>query len=156
MTNATDELEEFQKKVFAEYELIKSFEKSSTRINESREKDKKGCLSAPFALLADLLVDKILGREKLKRNFAGNEREAGELLLQKEISNRICAMIADISRREILTEERFVREMTAAFYRSDLASQFIIPENALLYAMMATEIFNIGLESFCNKQNGDL
>lgn len=156
MTNATDELIDFQKKVFAEYELIKSFEKSSTRINESREKDKKGCLSVPFAMLADSLVDKILGRERRKRNFAGNEREARELLRQKEISDRICEMIADISRREILTEERFVNELTSAFYRSELASRFIIPENAVLYAMMATDIFNTGLENFCDKKNGDL
>ena len=155
MTNTNNELTDFRKKVFAEYELIKSLEKSSNRINESREKERKGCLFVPFSMLADSFVNKILGRERRKRNYAGNEREARELLRQKEISDSICEMIAKISSKEILTEEKFVYELTAAFYRDDLASRFIIPENVVLYAMMATEVFNIGLENFCNDKKGN-
>lgn len=91
----------------------------------------------------------------VKKNYDGNEREARELLRQKEISNSLCKMIAKINRKEILTEEKFINELTAALYQSDLASRFVIPENALLYAMMATEVFNIGLEKFCNDKKGD-
>ena len=106
-------------------------------------------------IFADLVIKKAVRSESRKRNYAGNEREARELLRQKEISDGICEMIAKISSKEILTEEKFVYELTAAFYRSDLASRFIIPENAVLYAMMATEVFNIGLENFCNDKKGD-
>lgn len=155
MTNTNSQLIDFQKKVFAEYELIKSFKKGSDKIKKDRENERSGCLSVPVSMLADLIVSKVLRRERRKRNYAGNEQEARELLRQKEISDSICETIANISRREILTEEKFVSELTGAFYRSDLARQFIIPENAVLYAMMATEVFNIGLENFCNDKKGD-
>jgi hypothetical protein len=155
MTNTNDELKDFQKQVFAEYELTKGLKKSSERINKSREKYRKGCLIVPFSVFADLFVGKILGREKRKRNYGGNTREARELLRQKEISDKICETLKKITRKEILTEEKFVNEFTAALYQSDLANQFVIPENDVLYAMMATEIFNIGLENFCNDKKGD-
>lgn len=155
MTSTNDELTDFQKKVFATYELIKGLDKSSNRTTKSRENVRKGCLSVPFSAVADLIVGKIIERERLKRNYAGNEREARELLRQKEISDRICETIANVNRREVLTKEKFVYELTAAFYRSDLANRFIIPENAMLYAMMATEVFSIGLENFCNDKKGD-
>jgi hypothetical protein len=155
MTNANNELNDFQKKVYAEYELIKSFERSTKGINESREKEKKGCLTLPLAAVADLFVGKILARERRKRNYGGNEREAKELLRQKEISDKICEMASSIGSKEILTEKKFVYELTAAFYQSQLASRFVIPENVVLYAMMATEVFNIGLENFCNDEKGD-
>ena len=83
------------------------------------------------------------------------EREARELLRHKEISDKICQMIAKISRKEILTEEKFVNEFTAALYQSELVIKFVIPENAVLYALMATEVYNIGLENFCNAKKAD-
>jgi urease gamma subunit len=154
MTDTNNELNDFQKEVYAEYELIKSFEKSSKRTNESREKEKKGCLTLPFAAWADLFVGEILERERGKRNYRGNEQEARELLRQKEVSDKICEMVETIGSKEILTEEKFVYELTAAFYQSDLASRLVIPENVVLYAMMATEVFNIGLGNFCNDKKG--
>lgn len=120
MTDTNNELNDFQKKVFAEYELIKSFEKSSKGVKESRAK--KGCLSSPFAAAADWFVGRVLERERRKRNFAGNEREARELLRQKEISDKICETVENVGGREILTEEKFVYELTAAFYQSELAN----------------------------------
>lgn len=147
MTQVKNDLKHFQEKVFAEYKLIKSFDETPKRMNEKREKS--GCLYSPFGTLADLFVSKILDRERRKRNFAGNEREAEELLGQKEIFERVCEMIANANRLEILTEEKFVNELTAALFRSDLEKQFIIPENAVLYAMMARKIFDAGLENFC-------
>ncbi len=155
MKETKNELNNYQKKVFAEYELIKSLKRSSVRINESREKYRKGCLVAPFSVFADLFVGKILGREKRKRNYTGFAQEARELLRQKKISDKICEMIVEISRKEILTEEKFVNQFTAVLFQSSLASQFIIPENVVLYAMMATEIYNIGLENFCSEQQNN-
>ncbi len=155
MTNTNNELTDFQKKVFAEYELMKSFEKSSGAINKGRGKESKGCLFFSVFTFTDWFVSKILEREKTKRNYIGFAKEARELLRQKEISDRLCKVIADTNRKEILTEEKFVNELTAAFYQSDLASRFVIPENVVLYAMMAAEVYNIGLENFCNDWKGD-
>ncbi len=151
----TDELIDFQRKVFAEYELIKSLKKTSDRMNDERDKKQNGCLCLPFKLLADSLVRRVLKGEKRKRYYDENRREAGELLRQKEISDRICWMIAEISRREILIEKKFVDEVTVALYKSDLASRYVIPENEILYAMMATEIYETGLENYCDDQKGD-
>ena len=155
MINTNSKLTDFQKKVFSEYKTVQALNESSNLINKSRETNKKGCLSVPFFMFADFLVGKAVRGERHKRNYAGNEQEARELLRQKEISDRICQMIGKISRNEILTEEKFVNELTAALYRSDLANQFVIPENALLYALMATEVYNIGLENFCNGKKGN-
>lgn len=154
MSHTNDELIDFQKKVFAEYELIKSLKKTSDRMKDEREIKQKGCLFMPFTLLADALVKRVLKGETRKRNYDENRREARELLRQKEISDRICSMIAEISRREILIEKKFVDEITAALYGSDLASRFVIPENDVLYVMIATEIYETGLENFCNDQKG--
>lgn len=155
MTSTNKELSDFQKKVFDEYKSAKSLKESSKRIKADRENNKKGCLAVPMLIFADLVIKKAATSENRKRNYVGNEQEARELLRQKEISDKICEMIAKISRGEILTEEKFVNELTAALYRSDLASRFVIPENAVLYAMMAAEIYNIGLEKFCNDKKGD-
>ena len=106
-------------------------------------------------MFAEFVINKAVKSERRKKNYAEYEREARELLRQKEISDEICRMIAKINRKEILTEEKFVNELTAALYQSDLANQFVIPENAFLYALMATEIYNIGLENFCNAKKGD-
>lgn len=155
MTNINDELTDFQKKVLSEYVTAKALKDGSDKINKGREKESNGCLFFPFSTLADLFVSKILARERRKRNYAENEREAGELLRQKEISDRICEMVGNINRNEILTEDNFVNELTEALYRSDLATRFVIPENAVLYAMMAAQVFNVGLENFCNDKKGD-
>ncbi len=155
MTNTNDELKDFQKKVFAEYKTVKALKESSDKINKGREKEKKGCLYVPIFMFTELVVSKAVKSERRKKNYAENEREARELLRQKEIADRVCEMIAKISRKEILTEEKFVNDLTAALYQSDLANRFVIPENALLYAMMTTEVYNIGLENFCNDKKGD-
>ncbi len=155
MTKTNNELTDFQKQVFAEYRTVKVFGESSGNIDKGRKNRNKGWLFLLIFMFTDWFISKIMRNERRKRDFAGNEREARELLRQKEISDGICEMIAKISSKEILTEEKFVYELTAALYRSDLASRFIIPENAVLYAMMATEVFNIGLENFCNDQKGD-
>lgn len=155
MTNTNSELTDFQKKVFAEYETVKSLRTSADRIKKDREKERKGCLAVPGLLFAEFVINKAVKSERRKKNYAEYEREARELLRQKEISDEICRMIAKTSRKEILTEEKFVNELTAALYQSDLANQFVIPENAFLYALMATEIYNIGLENFCNAKKGD-
>ncbi len=105
MTNTNNELNDFQKKVFTEYELNKSFEKSENRINETRDKQRKGCLSVPIAVLADLFVSRTIGRERQKRNYAGHKWKAEELLRQQEISDRICETFAEIDSVDILTEE---------------------------------------------------
>lgn len=142
------ELKYFQQKVFQEYELIKSLDKTY-RLMENDSDKKRGCLSAPFALLAHRFVDWTLEKENKKRNFDEVIRESTELLQQKEISDKICEVIANTTRKEILDEEKFVKELTAALYKSELANRFVIPENPILYAAMARNIIKTGLENFC-------
>ena len=155
MTNANEELEDFQKKVSAEYQTLKSLKKSSARIKEDRAKENKGCLSIPIFIFAEFAIKKAFEGESRKKNYDENEREAKELLEQKEISDKVCETITATNRSEILTEDKFVDSLTAALYKSDLASRFVIPENAVLYAMMATEIYETGLEEFCSNRKGD-
>lgn len=146
--NENHNLNYFQQQVFEEYELIKSLDKTHRLMQKDSEK-KRGCLSAPFALLANWFVELILEKERKGKNFAETRREAEDLLGQKEISNKICEAIANITRNEVLVEEKFVKEITAAFYKSELATRFVIPENPFLYAVMARNIYVTGLRNFC-------
>lgn len=155
MMNTSDELRDFQKQVFSEYKTAKSLKESSNRVKEDRQNNKKGCLSVPMLILAEFAINKAAKSERRKKNYAESEREARELLRQKEVSDRVCETIAEISRKEILTEEKFVNNFTAALFRSDLANRFVIPENAVLYALMATEIYKTGLNNYCDDQKGD-
>lgn len=155
MTNTNDELIGFQKKVFDEYRVIKSFRMSEDKLNNVSLNEKKGCWSAPFAMLTDLIIGKALKSEGRKRNHDGNAQEARELLRQNEVSGKICETLTMLSSREVLTEEKFVNELTSALYLSELSSQYVIPKEPVLYAMMATEVFNIGIENFCKAEKGD-
>lgn len=142
----------FQQQVLEEYELIKGFEKTYRLMAQDRS-EKKGCLSAPFELLAQRFVNWTLEKEHKKRNFEEISREADDLFKQKEISDEICKTISSITRNEILTEEKFVKEMTAALYKNEISKRFVIPETPTLYAMIARRIFKTGLEKFCAEKN---
>lgn len=153
MTNS--ELADFQKKVFDEYRVIKSFRMGEKRLNSGDLNEKKGCLAAPIDMLADLVMGRVLKSEGRKRNHLGYAQEARELLRQKEVSEKICEHLTTLSNREILTEEKFVNELTLSLYSSELSSQYLIPKEPVLYAMMATEVFNIGIEDFCIAEEDD-
>lgn len=155
MIELNEDLQDFQKKVFAEYKTVKSLKESTERIKKDRQQNRKGCLMVLPLMFAEWAINKASKSESYKKNYFANEREADELLKQKEIFERICETVANVSRTEILTEEKFVNELTAALYRSDLASRFVVPENAVLYAMMWTKIFNAGLENFCRDRQTD-
>ncbi len=156
MTNIIKELNDFQKNVYNDYEGIKSIKRTSERVKDAFENGKKGCLYLPIAIFTNFAVKKGVHHERRKRNYNGVEREVGELLRQQEIAGKICEVISVINRTDILTEEKFVYEFTASIFKTKLADRFIIPEQSFLYAMMANEIFNIGLEKFCDDKKGDI
>jgi hypothetical protein len=152
MANTINNLNNFQKRVFDEYKLIKGFEISQNRINETRLNKKNGCLTAPVSFLADLFVGKILQSEQQKRDYSENMRKAKDYLNQKEIIDKICNAINTDSKARILTEEEFTNKLTEILFQSETANKYAIPENHILYALMSVEIINLGVESFCQNQ----
>ena len=76
--NENHELNYFQQKVFEEYELIKSLDKTHRLMQKDGDK-KRGCLSAPFAMLAHLREQSGLS-EKLSAVRIETVNAAGENL----------------------------------------------------------------------------
>lgn len=150
MINADIKLDEFKEKVFEEYRVIKAFRMGESKIENDR-KNTRG-FARPFILLAELFVNKILQSEANKRDIEGILVTAKNLLEQKEIHDRVCETLTKSSKLEILTEEKFTAALTESFFQSPLANQFNIPAKPILYAMMAIEVFETGIENYCNSQ----
>jgi hypothetical protein len=148
MTNNITQLNIFQRKVFDEYKIIKSFRMSENKINNNNKE--KGCLAFPFGFLADIFVGKIIQSETRKRNLNDNLLKAKSFLQRKEVIDEICETFSMIPNQAILTEEKFVNKLTELFFHTPLANHLSLPEDAVLYAVMAIEIFEVGIENFCN------
>lgn len=147
MTNSNTQLDTFQKKVFDEYKIIKSFKLSEDKINDNKE---KGGLFSPFSFLADKFVEKIIQSETRKRNLDDNLLKAKNLLQQREVIDEICETFSMIPSQTILTEEKFVNKLAELFFQTPLSNRLSLPEDAVLYATMAIEIFEVGIEKFCH------
>lgn len=149
------DVEDFQKKVFDEYVLLKNFKKwekfSSDDLKKPFEKNMSGCLFIPLITLF-----KPLGKKAVK-NAIGKYREfyseAKDLLAEDKIRDAICKSFEKVSRKEILTEEKLVSKVSDALAEKNLRKQFVIPLKPVLFAVIAYEILETGIENFCGEVN---
>lgn len=161
MENQTDVgFEEFQNEVYKEYRFYRALIQSQKHFIEdfpkNVEKSWRGIISAWFISFWQWFFGGFIGRANKQiardKNYEGFEKEAYELRIEHDISKEICSSIARLRRYEVLTEEKFVRILTATILQPKLVKKFVIPRNPILYAIIAHQIFETGLEKYCNEQ----
>ena len=152
--------EEFQNEVYSEYRfyrtVIQSQEHFMKDLPENVEKSWRGIISVWFFSFWKWFFGGFIGRINKKmasdKNYEGFEKEAYELRSEPEIHREICHSISKLNRYEILTEEKFVRILTAAILQPKLVKKFVIPRNSVLYGIIAHQVFQTGLENYCREQ----
>lgn len=154
MTAEADfDLEDFQKKVVEDFHFLKAsktFRKfRQEEIHKDFRKNPAGCLFLPIVLLGDWIGWRLFQTEEKKRNHGAFQKEAGELLAQGEIRDALCKSLRETSRKEILTEEKFIRTVTKTLAENNLRKQFVIPLEPVLFACIAYEISETGFDDFC-------
>jgi hypothetical protein len=151
MANSNDfDLNTFQEKVWKEYSSYERFSSSKSFERDLRD-FKGGCLAFPFARLAVFLAKSAYRKISKDKNYTEFEKEAVELIGEPEIKKVICNSILNLPRQEILTEKRFVAELTKTLSDKKLIKKFVIPQNAVFYGIIAYQIFQQGLENYCKE-----
>jgi len=147
------DIEDFRERVFSDFVILKAgkmtAEKSPDKFKKNLGKGFWGCLTLPFTLLVYKFGENLLKREIKNRNANEFEREAGELLTQNEIRTTLCQLLKDASRNKILTEENFIKVVVETLADKNLRKQFVIPVETMLFAAVAHQIFETGIDSFC-------
>ena len=152
--------EEFQTEVWKEYRFYRTIIKSKDHFMkdfpDTVEKSWRGIISVWFFGFWKWFFGGFIGRinEKMahQKNFEGFEKEAYELRTEAEICQEVCRSISKLKRHEVLTEEKFVRILTVSISQPKLVKKFVIPRNAVLYGIIAHQIFQTGLENYCHEQ----
>jgi hypothetical protein len=154
-------LKAFQNEVWKEYRFYRATIESQVHFTkdypENIEKSWCGILSGWFFSFWKWFFGGLIERGNKKmaqqKNFEGFEKEAYEIRKEPEIRKEICHTIASLNRYEVLTEEKFIRILTASVAQPDLVKKFVIPANAVLYGIIAYQVFHEGLENYCNEKN---
>lgn len=150
--------EEFQTEVWSEYKFYRgsiSAKEFENELNRKRE-ESKGSFWRWFAILFTWFFSGLMRKAMKKvedgRNYTEFEKEAYELRSEPEIRQEICDSIANLKRYEVLTEEKFVRILTATILQPKLVKKFVIPQDAVLYGIIAYQVFQTGLENYCSQK----
>ena len=98
------------------------------------------------------MIKRLVKKEAVRKNYRELEKEAAELKKEPEIKRAICQTISGLERKEILTEIKFVKLLTNSVSNTELVKKYVIPPNAVLYAIIAFQIFQSGLEKYCDEQ----
>ena len=156
MTEDADfDLEKFQEQVLNEFTFLKArnLQETFKREDVRREfrKSPWGCFLIPLFIFAGKFSDTLLRDEERKKNYEVFEKEAEDLLAQDEIKEDICKSLRNISPPEILTEDKFVKKVTEILAEKSLRKQFVIPLEPVLFAFIASQIFENGIENFCDQ-----
>ena len=155
MENETNvDLEAFQAEVWKEYENYKSIQNTKIIGEDLKEKlssKKYGCLTLPFIWIAVFFTKKAHKDETKKRNYLAFAKEAEELISAPEIKKAICSGISKLDRKIILTEKKYVKFLTKSLCNKRLVKKFVIPQNAVLYGIIAFQIFENGIENYCSE-----
>lgn len=144
-------MEKFNEKVLHEFQFLKGlklnkqFQSDAYKYNLRKD---LGCFFIPFAIIADNLGGWFLKNEAEKREVEKFAREAKELLADKQIEKLICEALQKASRKEIITEEKFVRIVTENLLG-------VIPLEPVLFASIAFQISETGIEKFCDELNDE-
>lgn len=143
---------DFQTRVYEQFKYLKSLNETQTMERSLYEQNKNkgfwGCLVLPFAKFGMSLGKKYYLRESEKYNYPENERRANELLAQDDIREILCFALYEVGGKEILTEERMVRAVVDTLGKSEIRDRFSIPLNEILFAFLAYQLLQKGLENY--------
>lgn len=146
---------EFVKKVLDEFHLLKPLKEMEKFDDNVIERgfggSLFGCLFIPVIKIVTKFGQKTLKEQSNKKNYTEFEKEANELISQKEINVTICKSIKNLKKNEILTEDKFVEIVCLSLIQNDVRMQFVIPLEPTLFAFIAYIIFQNKLENYCNE-----
>lgn len=155
MANSDDfDLNTFQNEVWNEYSSYRNMNATKNFPDDLKKGFRgspAGCFFIPLGFLLDKFVTKVRKEQSDKKNWEGFEKEAYELRKEPEIRKEICHSITKLKQYEVLTEEKFVRILTATISQPKLVKKFVIPNNAVLYGIIAHQIFQTGVENYCKE-----
>jgi hypothetical protein len=152
--SADFDFEKLSSDTFSIYGLLKMrrlFKKPNEIAHIKREIKKLnfGCLFLPFTIIVEKFGEVTAEKELRKRNADVYFQEAQDLLAQPEFKKSICSSLRKAGRNMVLTEEIFIRTVTEALIDKDLRSRFVIPTEPMLFAWIAFEISETGINLFC-------
>lgn len=146
-------IEDFQKKVWSQFQVLKSLKEwnefSPNELKKPFKNRLSGCFFIPILTLMEPLGNRAI-EQSLKRNTEF-EKEAKDLLSHPEIRNAVCREIDKLPKKEILTTERFVQCVTDSLSKKELRKKFVIPLEPKIFAAIAFDVFETGIENFCSE-----
>jgi hypothetical protein len=146
-------VEDFSEEVFRGFEFLKVTGNHESFFKDLKKNSGKGllsgCLFIPFITAVDKFGRKTTEAIRRKEKYFENERNAESLLARGDIKKAVCDALKGLSKKEILTEEKFVKTITSALVEKNSEGEFTIPVEPFLFAMIAFKIWKIGSENFC-------
>lgn len=150
------DLEKFQDEVLGEFTFLKArkFNDNFIKNEELKKHFGKsfwGCFLIPLFIFTGKYGDSVYRQKEKEKNYKVFEREAADLLAQNEIKEAICKSLKETSRTEILTEDKFIKTVVIqTLAEKDVRKQFVIPLEPVLFACIAFQISEMGIENFCD------
>lgn len=146
------DVEQFSEQVFQEFEFLKmtkTIKYPSEAVSSGANKNAFGCLFVPILRFFDGVGKKEIEKEKRRKKHFENERYAETILLRADIKIIVCDAVERFSKKEILTEAKFVETITETLVGKVSEGKFTIPFEPVLFAAMAYKISETGIEEFC-------
>lgn len=144
--------EKFNEEVFQEYDfwkMTKTVKYPSEAMNADSGRNALGYLLKPILRFFDSLGKKEIEKERRRKKHFENEQYAKTLLARADIGTIVCSAIEGFSKKEILTEEKFVKTITRILVEKVSEGKFTIPFEPVLFAAIAYKISETGIEEFC-------
>lgn len=155
--NKDFDIEDFLEKVFKEFQFLQSTKElekvSPDDLQEPFRNHFSGCLFIPLVRLIKPYQKKAL--EKVIRENSAFHREALDFLSEPEIKKAICRSLNNFPKKEILTTEKFLKLITETLTEKRLRKKFVIPLDPKVFSFVAFEIFEMGIENFCDGINDE-
>lgn len=144
----TQDRHDFLDKALNEYYRLKHLRTmSELPINEI--KSTLGCLSILFVPIMRYMTDQALKPEEAKRDYANLKDKAQNILNSENVRKDVRSAFEELSKKEIVTEEIFVKVFAKALSDDSLRRQLDIPLDPVLFAIIGHDIFKIGIREYC-------
>ena len=144
---------DFQERVYRQFDFLKGLKKGQETEQELIKNNKSdtfwGCLFLPFIKFGIGFGNKFYLQQSEKYNYPENEKRAKVLLAHNEIREIICSALHKVGSKEILTEERMVKTVVESLGIEEIRNKFLIPLDETLFAFLSYELFQTGLERYC-------
>lgn len=155
MSDSSDIIKQMAECVRSEMNILKALKahedlKADDYDNQLRKKS-LGCLFSMISYPVTWLGERSLKKLAKKRNFSKFNKDAENLLANREIKNAICRDLSERSQKEFLTEDVFIETITGTLGEYNLRTRHSIEWNHILFAYVAFNISEIGYANFCNK-----